>query len=306
MAQGSRVHGLGPRSERPLVVSGKGRIGQTTIVAEAAKDGTVVFDLEINPNLFPRLRRIASAYQRYRFTKLDFLVQPMCPSTTGGGWVAGLIPDPLDENLTFDALQATLGSEVYKWWEGMEVPSPAMNPDRLWTSEGENARLYSPGRFVVLAVGTNTDIVNLSVICHWEAELAIPSLETPKLQQEFKSIVPVTSAGLGGQNSFPAAPYFREPPIDRTYYQSNTSIPVVVQVPGGHDTVHYTDLKMNGDRLTWGLITWDDSGQYAQGWVDGEIFYQHDQPEGVLLPKGTILKMVPDSSPQRGARMEPW
>merc|ERR1712141_928297 len=56
---------------------------------------------------------------------------------------------------SFDALQGSHGAVVAKWWEHKTV---RVRPpkDLLWTSVGENARLFSPGKFVLTTVGTNT------------------------------------------------------------------------------------------------------------------------------------------------------
>lgn len=306
-AQGSRVGKLGPGNERAIVVSGNGRVGQTTIQANIANDGQVLLNLEVNPSMFPRLKRIASAYQRYRFTDLRFVVQPMCPSTTGGGWVAGVIPDPLDTNFTFDALQATLGAKVNKWWEASEIPALSLPRDKLWTSEGENARLYSPGRFILLAVGTNTDLVNVSVVCHWRCELTIPSLEGSGPEPEktkFTTIVPVSTKGLNGKNYFPMVPYFGpDTPRPGKVYQSDVPIGINVSVQGGAEFVQYSDFMAGSDgNLTYGIATWDDAGTGWTAWNGGAQAYEtDDMPEGIVLPKGLVLSEIPHADFREGA-----
>jgi hypothetical protein len=247
--------------------------------------------------MFPRLKRIASAYQRYRFTDLRFVVQPMCPSTTGGGWVAGVIPDPLDTNLGFDALQATLGAEVNKWWEAEEVHALSLPRDKLWTSEGDNARLYSPGRFVCLAVGTNTDLVNVSVVAHWKCELTVPSLEQLEGQTDFRNVVPLTSVGLNDKNYFPMPPYFgREVPKMGRIYQS--SVPCGVTVTDGTEVqlVNYSYFSRSplGDEMMfWGSVTWNDEGTGYLDWTDGLKCSQPDgQTEREIMPRGTVLTQI--------------
>jgi hypothetical protein len=275
------------------------RIAQAVLPAGTGTDGHVVVDEIIVPDLLPRLGHAARIFQRYIVETLEFEVQPMCPANTGGGYVAGFLPDPTDNDHTFDALQATRGSVVAKWWESRTV-RPQYARTLLWTSTGKEQRLTSPGRLILLCVGNNTDVVNVSVLCRWSVRLSVPSLETPE-----DVIAPILTqaplhndsipndalsfrAVLLGATQLDAAPsgavYAMDRPlsidynlgvgdVDRAVYWHVEKLPGTPQEPSGW--------------LSWGL--WDN---FNKTFTKGIKYYSDQQPRQILLPVGTLFTKV--------------
>jgi hypothetical protein len=296
-AQASNVRGLGA-PEAPIRVRGMGRIAQATLLAATQSDGSEVFNEIITTSIFPRLSRIASAYQRYRFTKLDFNVQPMCPSITGGGYVAGFLKDPLDTDASFDALQGSYGAVVGKWWEHktVQVRPPK---DLLWTSVGENARLFSPGKFVLTTVGTNTDLVNVSVLCNWEAELSVPSLEntTSGPITEYLTTKNLFETGLvGAANEFQQFTILPQPIANGTILKSE--YPVAVDYKLGTGDVlkaEYVHFRVNLPSTSFGAIPSLQWGIYDNDtFTPGVNYYRDGQPQQVLLSAGATMDVLFD------------
>lgn len=272
-----------------------GRIAQTTIAAAAGLDNTVVFDQIISAAVFPRLSRISSAYQRYRFTSLEFQVQPMCPSTTGGGYIAGFLKDPTDADTSFDAIQGSFGPAVAKWWEHktVHVRPPA---DLLWTSLGENIRLASPGKFVLTNVGTNTDIVNVSVLCKWVAELSVPSLERDDHEVEIITDMQLAESDLMGSTN--------KIPVDRMFTQRlgtvtngtifRTPIPFFIDYKLGSGDVTkasyiHLQYRFASQDFLWGYC---DENQNPVVFNAGADYFSDGQPEQIVIPKGTVFTTV--------------
>ena len=278
-----------------------GRIAQATLAAGAHGDGFVVFNDIITTSVFPRLSRVASAYQRFRFTKLDFNVQPMCPSTTGGGYVAGFLKDPLDRDTSFDALQGSHGAVVAKWWEHktVQVRPPK---DLLWTSPGENARLFSPGKFALTTVGTNTDAVNVSVLCHWEAELSVPSLEEvdAAVSEYITSNDLLETVLVSNLNEIHQRAILDATLANGTILACNQTIGIDYKLGAGDVTkATYNHFRVNVPSVNFGSDAGLQWGVYAEGqsgglFTPGSDYYSDNQPQQVILPKGSIMQVIHD------------
>ena len=290
LSQATNVRGLGAPAG-VIRLSGMGRIAQSTHAAATITDGEVIFDNIINVAAFPRLSRVGSAFQRYRFTKLSFSIQPMCPATTGGGYVAGFIKDPMDTDASFDSIQGSRGATIGKWWEHKVVHAiPAK--DLLWTSLGESPRLYSPGKFVMTAVGSNTDIVNVSVLCSWEAELSVPSLESEDAPvTEFFTKYDIMQSDLVHNsnklhfNIFGAGVNLP----DNTILRANVPIYIDYQLGVGDITkAGFSEWKVtdSGTKLQWGI------DHPAGNWVAGISFFFDGQPPQSLLSRGTRFEVI--------------
>lgn len=273
-----------------------GRIAQTTIAASAGTDNTVVFSQLLTVALFPRLSRIASAYQRYRFTSLEFLIQPMCPSLTGGGYVAGFLKDPTDTDTSFDSIQGSHGAVVAKWWEHktLKVIPPK---DLLWTSQGENVRLSSPGKFALTNVGTNTDIVNVSVMCKWTAELSVPSLEKETSLSEFITNAALVESNLtNGSNKFNVLEIFASIPKLNNLTVLTSEYPFYVDYKLGTGDVtkaSYMHLQYQKatEEFVWGYFN---SQGTANTFVPGVNYFSDSQPQQIILGNGARLNIVYD------------
>ena len=294
LSQSTNVTGLGAPAGS-IRVSGMGRIAQSTHAAATISDGDAIFNEIITASVFPRLSRIASAYQRYRFTKMTFSVQPMCPATTGGGYVAGFLKDPMDTDSSFDAIQGSRGATVGKWWEHKNVITiPAK--DLLWTSVGESPRLYSPGKFVLTGVGSNTDVVNVSVLCSWEAELSVPSLESPEAPQTiyFSAYDIMQSDLVNNSNKIHFNIFGADVSLpDDTVLRAAVPIYVDYQLGSGDVTkAGFSEWKVtdNGTKLQWGI------DHPAGTWTAGIAYYSDGQPPQSLLSKGTRFEILPPNA----------
>ncbi|ABY87295.1 coat protein [Tiger puffer nervous necrosis virus] len=302
LSKASTITGFG-RPTNDVHLSGMSRIAQAVLTAGTGTDGYVVVNEIIVPELLPRLGHAARIFQRYIVETLEFDIQPMCPANTGGGYVAGFLPDPADNDHTFDAIQATRGAVVAKWWESRTV-RPQYARTLLWTSTGKEQRLTSPGRLILLCVGSNTDVVNVSVLCRWSVRLSVPSLETPE-----ETFAPITSQGplyndsittatsgfrsiLLGSGQLDIAPPGTVYSIDRPL-----SIDYNLGVGDVDRAVYWHLLKKKGDPnnpagfLDWGL--WDD---FNKVFTTGVAYYSDQQPRQILLPVGTVFtKVAPEN-----------
>lgn len=178
------VH-LASRNTQALHLRGTDRYGHISDLSTYG-EGEVVFDLPLIPTGVPRLRNLASTYQRVRWKKLTIRFEPLVPTMAVGGYVCGFIPDADDSLLEtknpLDRLMAHPGSKLAKIWQSSTVTHRCA-PDLLYTSppgKGE-ARLYSPGRVALVIdskVGVAKDVAApLSIYLDWEVELSEPSLE---------------------------------------------------------------------------------------------------------------------------------
>ncbi|ABU95415.1 capsid protein [Atlantic cod betanodavirus Ac06NorE] len=293
LAKASTITGFG-RGTNDVHLTGMSRIAQAVIPAGTGTDGYIVVDETIVPELLPRLGFAARIFQRYAVETLEFEIQPMCPANTGGGYVAGFLPDPTDSDHTFDAIQATRGAVVAKWWESRTI-RPQYARALLWTSVGKEQRLTSPGRLILLCVGNNTDVVNVSVLCRWSVRLSVPSLETPEdtfapiltlgplyndslAANDFKSI-------LLGSTQLDIAPEGAVYSLDRPL-----SIDYNLGTGDVDRAVYWHVKKVAGNAGTpagwfhWGL--WDN---FNKTFTQGTAYYSDAQPRQILLPVGTLF-----------------
>nr|AYA50295.1 coat protein [Betanodavirus sp.] len=298
LAKASTITGFG-RGTNDVHLTGMSRIAQAVLQAGAGTDGHIVVNEVIVPELLPRLGHAARIFQRYAVETLEFDIQPMCPANTGGGYIAGFLPDPTDSDHTFGALQASRGSVVAKWWESRTV-RPQYTRSLLWTSTGKEQRLTSPGRLLLLCVGNNTDVINVSVLCRWSVRLSVPSLETPEdiappiLSQAplYNDSIPNNAEAfrtiLVGNAQLDIAPAGTVYEIDRPL-----CIDYSLGVGDVDRAVYWHVEKAAGDAtypagwLFWGL--WDDLNKT---FTKGTKYYSDQQPRQILLPVGTRFTKV--------------
>jgi hypothetical protein len=60
-------------------------------------DGATLVMFEVNPSNFndaSHVQNVASSFERYRFTSLEFFIEPRFGTNIGGGYIAGFTPDP--------------------------------------------------------------------------------------------------------------------------------------------------------------------------------------------------------------------
>lgn len=140
--------------------------------------GEVLLAIRINPASFPRLSRMASTFQKYRFLRMDFRIVSMASTSTSGGYIIGFIPDPDDlaDTWTTEQLLSTPHCRIVKAWESATIGA-TLESKWLYTNTGMESRLYSPGIFVIMVEGSIPGTAPLSVYVDWVAEMHTPSLE---------------------------------------------------------------------------------------------------------------------------------
>nr|AEF79783.1 coat protein [Lates calcarifer nervous necrosis virus] len=296
VSKASTVTGFG-RGTNDVHLSGMSRISQAVLPAGTGTDGYVVVDATIVPDLLPRLGHAARIFQRYAVETLEFEIQPMCPANTGGGYVVGFLPDPTDNDHTFDALQATRGAVVAKWWESRTV-RPQYTRTLLWTSSGKEQRLTSPGRLILLCVGNNTDVVNVSVLCRWSVRLSVPSLETPE-----ETTAPIMTQGSLYNDSLSTNDFksilLGSTPLDiapdGAVFQLDRPLSIDYSLGTGDvDRAVYGHLKkFAGNAGTpAGWFRWAIWDNFNKTFTDGVAYYSDEQPRQILLPVGTVCTRV--------------
>jgi hypothetical protein len=298
LSKASTITGFG-RATNDVHLSGMSRISQRVIPAAVGVDGYVVVNEVLVPELLPRLGNVSRIFQRYSFETLEFEIQPMCPANTGGGYVAGFLPDPTDGDHTFNALQATRGSVVAKWWESRTV-RPQYIRTLLWTSAGKEQRLTSPGRLLVLCVGNNTDVVNVSVLCRWTVRLSVPSLETPE-----DIAAPILSAGnlyndslATGQNVFRSilmgSQQLDDAPVG-TVFQLDRPLNIDYSLGTGdvdRATYWHVDKEKGDTSHPAGYLRWGLYDNFNKTFTPGVHYYADEQPRQILLPVGTLFSRI--------------
>lgn len=165
---------------------------------------------------FPLLSRIASVFEYYRFTDLQFTINPSSPSTTGGKVMLRVEPDIFrsdptnkQEMVTSDCSISALPCETPGW---LKVPPSILKARPWWfcretvpTVVDDDQRLDDVGRLFWACQGLNlvtgTEVAEVWV--QYTAEFHSPSITGPSLPDE----VLVTSTGsqlttIGGAYTF--------------------------------------------------------------------------------------------------------
>lgn len=163
------------------VVSGVDRLEHIEDISKYAH-GTVVLDDLISASSFARLSKIAGAYQKVRFRKLQFRVVPMIPTSVGGGYVVAFVRDPADVppsdgNDLLNWVTSQQGSVTTKWWQNSAISVP-LSDRTYYTSSSEEIREYSPGRLVIVVDGKASSSGPVTVFVDWSVTLTHASLES--------------------------------------------------------------------------------------------------------------------------------
>jgi hypothetical protein len=154
-------------------VAGIERLG--TFDIEKSKDGLVMSEV-FRPSALPRLRSLASAFQRITYHRLNFEVVGKASSLVTGGFVAGFVPDPDDNSVNLERLASSQGARRAKWFDTVTVTA-ALAGSKLFTSPSAEMRLGSPGAFYIFVDGKPNSGLSLTVSVHWDATLEVPSVE---------------------------------------------------------------------------------------------------------------------------------
>nr|QLI47702.1 MAG: capsid protein [Nodaviridae sp.] len=153
-------------------------VGEDRVLSkDVAANSSLLQSIPIQVGMSQRLATIAKAYQRIRWTSVEFIVTPQASAVTNGGYVCGFIMDPTDQHMTADVLSANQGAQTKKWYETATVRMPMKN-ELLYTSDSEEPRLSEPARFWIASEGKPSSALTIIVTCRWRVSLQNPTIES--------------------------------------------------------------------------------------------------------------------------------
>lgn len=165
-----------------------------TVLPAGTPRGTVIYDQIITPAIAARLRTQSSLFQKIEYASLRFEVQTQTPTTNAGGYVIAFLHDPQMEvgsgETALRALTAIQGTQTSKFWQS-SVMSVQTTKQQYFTLQGNDVRLFSPGRFIVLSDGEPTESVAVTILFHWTVRLTRPALQ--RLVARLPQVVVVSS-----------------------------------------------------------------------------------------------------------------
>lgn len=155
------------------------RLFHTTVPIGTAR-GSIIYDQIITPAIAARLQTQASLFQKIQYRSLRFEVQTQTPTTNSGGYVVAYLHDPQMEVGTGEAalraLTAIQGTKTSKFWQSTDM-NVKTTQQEYFTLQGNDIRLFSPGRFVVLSDGAPSEAVSITILFHWTVGLTKPALQ---------------------------------------------------------------------------------------------------------------------------------
>jgi hypothetical protein len=155
------------------------RLFHITVPAGAPR-GTIIYDQIITPAIAARLQTQASLFQKIHYKNLRFEVQTQTPTTNSGGYVVAFLHDPQMEVGTGEAalraLTAIQGTKTSKFWQSTDM-AVRTTQQEYYTLQGNDVRLFSPGRFIVLTDGPPSVDVSITILFHWTVGLSRPALQ---------------------------------------------------------------------------------------------------------------------------------
>ena len=178
------------RVNRPTggrVEAGTDLITRFTVPSTTAP-GSLILDIAITPNIGPRLKTLASAWQRLRYHRMRFQVNATGSSLVGGSYVAAFIPDPADKpplNNADSWVMAHTGATSSSWWVSVDVDGPPP-PQVMYTNfEQSEPRLSSPGRFVLACINPPSSDTTININWDWRVTFSQPSLEQLSIEDVY-------------------------------------------------------------------------------------------------------------------------
>lgn len=125
-----------------------------------------------------RFRRMASCFQRVRWHSAILNVVGKFPSIAAGGYLVAPVADSADEGLplTAEFIATQRGVQTGKWWENKRVVMPLTNK-LLYTSVGEDPRLYTPGFFAFISDGVPSQAGSVTFTLSYDVEFSVPGIQ---------------------------------------------------------------------------------------------------------------------------------
>lgn len=170
---------IAPSREKPvpgdtITTAGEDRIG----IFQVKSSQSLFKSYDIDSGISLRLRTLCRAYQRMKWLQCQIRVVPQAPVTTKGGYVCGFIRDPDDGAVTAQELSAAQSAITKKWYETAIVNMPRnVISEWYFTSEGDERRTSSPGKFWVISEGAPSDSIDVIVTINWRVSLTQPTVE---------------------------------------------------------------------------------------------------------------------------------
>lgn len=172
------------RASKPIRSTGKGNTRQSGVDHVATVDtgkvetGAIITRIQILPSLCRRLSELAGAFQRIRYRRLHFRIEPMGGTSVTGGYAAAFIRDPSDLLSPEDALSTIMaqkGALSRKAWEGANLLFTS--GQRFYTSANSELRTFSPGELVICCAATFSQPVQFVINLNWTVDLEDPGLQ---------------------------------------------------------------------------------------------------------------------------------
>lgn len=173
----SRIKSVQPKTI--AVHQNTDRLVHVSLPADAVK-GTVIYDQIITPSIADRLRTQAALFQKIRYSELRFEIQTQTATSNSGGYVAAFLHDPQMDigsgETALRALSAVQGTVTSKFWQST-VMTVRATAQEYFTLNGNDVRLFSPGRLIVLSDGPPTTNVSITILMHWKVSLSRPAFQ---------------------------------------------------------------------------------------------------------------------------------
>lgn len=280
-----------PVAGSTITVSGTDRVLMVTVPKGASHQERVL----INPDVSSRLRALASAYQRIKYNSVRFVVTPQASAIVSGGYVAGFVPDPEDEGITAADLSASQGSITRKWYESAIVAMPR-KPDLLYTSEGDEERLVSPGCFWMITEGPPSEQTTVVVTVVWNVTLSVPSVHnrSPVLlvNEDWYSVKDHYYLAKG---SAATAGHDFSDPFNKIVPTGDSKSKWVFR-PSFSFNIEYKEGTGDTGTKQMHFVVYDQADKNVNYSQDGKTLdktkWQSDLDPQVLIPKGAKLRLV--------------
>lgn len=216
-----------------------------------------------------------------------------------GGYICGFVPDPSDQYVTAEVLAATQGSQTKKWYEDAVVHAAKPHlAQLLYTTRGDDYRLFSPGAFWIVTDGSPSASLNVIITMTWSVTLSTPSYNDASDDSfNFKGEVRPnpgnwnlkyfsSATDTKGTTDFSrAVPFAVRDRIARTTFRVPTFNIEYSEGQGDTGTIqcHFVIYKPSSKELLYS----------SNGREEITVPWQNNvAPDQVLIPCGTLMKHV--------------
>jgi hypothetical protein len=156
------------------------RLIQVTIPAGTPRGSTIV-DIPLPANSTPRMQTQSRLFQKWQVKRFTFTAQTQISTAVNGGYVMAHLRDPtMSIGTGEDALRnltAVQGSQTSKNWQSTVLHVGAWEQS-LFTANGNDPRLTTAGRLVMLVDGPPSVDMHITVTLSWTAYFSYPALQS--------------------------------------------------------------------------------------------------------------------------------